>query len=70
MATPDATYLILFSANLALTLTVVSFKMEQGYIGSGLRMFQDQLLFEEDYNSSYNQNAQENWHQVNSFDNW
>ena len=48
----------------------MSFKMEQGYIGSGLRMFQDQLLFEEDYNSSYNQNAQENWHQVNSFDNW
>lgn len=43
-------------------LTVVEFKVEKGYAASGFRLFQDFSLFEDDYNSNYNSQAQENWH--------
>ena len=42
-------------------LTVVSFKMEQGYAVSGVRLFQDQILLIDDYDEKYNMHAQEKW---------
>lgn len=52
---------------IAPTLTVVTFKTEHGYALSGLRMFQDQMLFEQDYDARYNSQAQENWSEDNSY---
>lgn len=44
------------------TLTVVTFKVEQGFAASTeFRLFQDFQLFNEDYNNYYNNQAQENW---------
>lgn len=44
------------------TLTVVTFKVEQGFTASTeFRLFQDFQLFNEDYESRYNDQAQENW---------
>lgn len=42
-------------------LTVVSFKMEQGYAVSDVRLFQDYILFNEDYDAKYNTQSQEIW---------
>lgn len=48
------------------TLTVVTFKVEQGFASSGFRLFQDLQLFDGDYNDQ----AQENWtEQDNCFGN-
>ena len=59
---------------IAPTLTVVSFKMEQGYAASGLlnglRLFQDQMLFNEDYLPGYNAQAQEYWSEEGTDDSY
>jgi len=47
-------------------LTVVSFTLEHGYAASGLRLFQDHVLFEQDYDPSYNTQAQEKWEAVDN----
>ena len=39
------------------TLFVVSFKMEQGYAMSSLRLFQDLILFGDNYDADYNTQA-------------
>lgn len=46
---------------IAPNLTVVSFKMEQGYAVSDVRLFQDFILFNEDYDDKYNTQSQEIW---------
>ena len=56
---------------IAPTLTVVSFKVEHGYAASGLglslRLFQDQILFDQDFNPSYNTQAQEMWEEEDDY---
>lgn len=46
------------------TLTVVTFKVEQGFTASSEIHLQ---LFHEDHNSDYNSQAQENWHESSNF---
>lgn len=50
-------------------LTVVSFKMEQGYAASSLRLFQDQTRFEMDLNDPYysDQSRQEIWTESSNY---
>lgn len=43
------------------TLTVVTFKVEQGFASSEIRLFQDLQLF-----NGYNDQAQENWTEDNN----
>ena len=53
---------------IAPTLTVVSFKMEQGYAMSSVRLFQDLILFGDDYDDDYyNTQAQEIWEEDDNY---
>lgn len=50
------------------TLTVVTFKVEQGFAASTeFRLFQDFQLFYEDYDDDYNNQAQENWTEQDNY---
>ena len=49
---------------IAPTLTVVTFKVEQGFAASSVFHFQ---LFNEDNSDNYNSQAQENWHESSNF---
>ena len=51
---------------IAPTLTVVSFKMEQGYAASGLRLFQDDERFHQDFDLGFSNQSQEIWTEDNS----
>lgn len=53
---------------IAPTLTVVSFKVEQGYSGSAeFRLFQDFQLLRLNDDDDYNSQAQEIWSEDNSY---